>query len=268
MLFNLHCHCCCELTAAKHQFILYKWIIIWWNHSHTSFPILTTFQADNLRLQSLLSPMGRFDCLCLFLTSFRLSDFFCDFDIRNFPVLLRFILLFDLSRVLTCSGGLWLTSLVGMLYFLRAAEVWLGRVLVDLLGIVVWHGRHPLVAFVSTRHKLKIIFVLIVRFHKLWLIHDPPYFFFKQAMGMWGMISNTAMHSTGIILASLLDLESISRLLFKLLKLTIILVATQDTGVVIRCELNDLDWASFLEVLFCYFLLNQEWPFLLFDVLL
>ena len=85
---------------------------------------------------------------------------------------------------------------------------------------------------------------------------------------MWGMISNTAMHSTGIVLASLLDLESISRLLFKLLKLAIILVATQDTGVVIRCELNDLDWASFLEVLFCYFLLNQEWPFLLFDVLL
>lgn len=40
------------------------------------------------------------------------------------------------------------------------------------------------------------------------------------------MIPNTAVHSTSVVLASLLDLESIIRLLFKLLKLTIILVAT------------------------------------------
>lgn len=82
------------------------------------------------------------------------------------------------------------------------------------------------------------------------------------------MISNTAMHTISVVLASLLALKSISRLFFKLLKFSIILVTTQNACVVIRCEFNDLDWASLFKFLFCYFLLDKKGPFLLFDALL
>ena len=87
-------------------------------------------------------------------------------------------------------------------------------------------------------------------------------------MGMWRMISNTAVYTISVVLASLFALKSISGLLFKLLKLPIILLTTQNACVVIRCEFNDLDRASLFEFLFCYFLLDKKGPFLLFDALL